>query len=111
MNAAERIDFLIKRLEGDNASAFAEKTGIPTPTVSKIRAGKLGYKKRIDDILRAYPEINRDWLVNGVGYVGDVDVETVKQHYGEEIAKKEKTIETLLKEIALLQRVIEEKLQ
>lgn len=69
MTASERIDFLVGMLEGNNGKAFAQKTGIIESVLSHIRngKGKERPKSYYPRILAAYPQVNSDWLVAGIG--------------------------------------------
>ena len=106
MTDSEILDFLIKTLAGNNAKRFSEKTGITTTILSRIRSGELRLKKRYDQIMLAYPMINRDWLTTGEGYPGDLSVELVRDKMQRIIADKDETIKTLTKELKLQQKVI-----
>lgn len=112
MTLSERIDFLIKNLEGDNATRFSEKTGIPKPHLSMIRSGKLGLSSmKMNFILGAYPMVNREWLETGEGYPGDLSVPLAREHYANIIAKKDRTIEVLTRELEIQQKMIEKLLR
>ena len=112
MTLSERIDFLIKNLEGDNATRFSEKTGIPKPHLSMIRRGKLRLSNmKLNFILDAYPMVNREWLETGEGYPGDLSVSLAREHYADIIAKKDCTIEVLTRELEIQQKVIEKLLR
>ncbi len=110
MTEAERLEFLIRRLEAGVAVRFSEKTGIPTPKISRIKSGELRLIKVVDNILRAYPQVSREWLETGSGYPGDLSVELVKERLMGVIADRDKLIKTLTREIELQQRIIEDRL-
>ena len=110
LSEAARIDFLITTLESGVAARFSEKTGIDRPAVSRIKSGELRLNKRYDAILRAYPQVNREWLETGVGYPGDLTVELVRYRLMKVVEDRDRVIRTLTKEIELQQRIIEEKL-
>lgn len=95
MTEAERIDFLIKHLEGGNGAAFGKKIGATVPTISKMRRGIIGYSRRINDIIAAYPSVNRQWLETGEGYPGDISVDFVKSVYEEKINRCDRVIDQL----------------
>ena len=107
MTEPERIDFLIRNLEGNNAAAFARKTGITTPTLSRIRSGELRLKSKVSLITEAYPMIDRNWLETGIGYPGDLSIALVRERMVTLLAEKDGIIATLTKEIELQQKVIE----
>ena len=67
MEERERLDYLIKILEGNNAKMFAEKTGIRTDCLSRARKGINHPSSYFERILKAYPDVSREWLYNGVG--------------------------------------------
>lgn len=68
MTAPERIDHLIRTLEGNNAAEFSRKTGIDRGALSCIRRG-VRYRpdRYFDRILRAYPDVRPEWLLRGEG--------------------------------------------
>jgi hypothetical protein len=68
MEIAERIDYLVKELTCDNGRAFALKVGMPDSSVSKWRNGsRKPSRMAMEKILAAYPEVRREWLVDGKG--------------------------------------------
>lgn len=67
MTPQERIDYLIKILEGNNAREFADKCGIPPASLSRIRNGRAEPVAYYTRILAAYPAVRREWLVSGRG--------------------------------------------
>ena len=99
MTEPERLELLIRVLEGNNASEFARKIGIETSAVSRIRAGQYGIKKKINSIIKAYPAVNRDWLETGEGYPGDISVDFVKSYYERKLKRQEKIIDYLISRI------------
>lgn len=104
MTEAERIEFIIKTLESGNASAFGNKIGVGAATASKMRLGKVGFRLRVDEILKAYPQIRREWLETGEGYPGDLTVDLVRSHYEAKINKCEMIIDHLMKRIDELEK-------
>lgn len=110
MTEAERLEFLIRRLEAGVAVRFSEKTGIPTPKISRIKSGELRLVKVVDDILRAYPQVSREWLETGSGYPGDLSVELVKDRLTKVIEDRDRVIKALTKELDLQRKIIEGKL-
>lgn len=91
MTPQERISYLVYYLEGGNAKRFADKAGISPAQVSRLRKGLAQPTNYYSRILKAYPEINSDWLIHGEGFA------TVDQ--------TEKSI--LLKEMQSLRREVE----
>ena len=67
MEENERLDYLIKVLSGNNARSFAEKAGIRPDSLSRARSGKGRPSYFFGRILEAFPQVERDWLYNGVG--------------------------------------------
>ena len=64
----ERLDFLVHYLEDGDARSFAGKCGMHEAQLSRMRHGKeqitmLSYTR----ILRAYPQVRRQWLFAGEG--------------------------------------------
>lgn len=110
MNESERLDFLIRNLEGGSAIRFSEKTGIPQAQISRIKSGSLRLKSKYDKILAAYPLVNRGWLETGAGDPGDISVEVVRSRMMKAIEERDRMIFTLRREIELQQRIIEKKL-
>lgn len=107
MTERERLDFLIDNLESGVAKRFAQRIGVSLPTISRIRSGELRLLPRADRILKAYPQVSRDWLYSGQGYPGDLNVEMVAKRLGKIISEKDRTIATLSEQIARLLSLIE----
>ena len=105
MTESERIDYLIRVLAGGNAAEFAQRIGKNRSLVTRLRSPKYPNKIRlyIDDILRAYPSINRSWLETGEGYPGDLTVDLVRAHYEEKLKRNETVIDHLIQRIAELE--------
>ena len=91
MTPQDRISYLVYYFEGGNAKRFADKAGISPAQVSRLRKGLAQPTNYYSRILKAYPEINSDWLIHGEGFA------TVDQ--------TEKSI--LLKEMQSLRREVE----
>lgn len=106
MTEGERIDYLIKVLEGDNAARFSEKTGIDKSSLSRMRNGKIIVGRRVEDILSAYPEVSRVWMETGEGYPGDLSIDLVRKHFIGAIKEKDRVIASLTEELALQRDVI-----
>ena len=99
MTESERIDFLIKALEGGNARAFGKKIGASESSVSRMRSGAFSIKTKINAILSTYPAVNRYWLESGEGYPGDLTIDLVKAHYEAKIHRCETIIDHLTRRI------------
>lgn len=103
MTESERIDFLINALEGGSGIAFAKRIGLSGSAITRMRKGEIGITKRIKDIIRAYPAVNREWLETGEGYPGDLTVDLVKAHYEDKIKRNENLIDYLMNRIKELE--------
>lgn len=68
MTPQDRISYLVYFLEGGNAKRFAEKTGISQAQVSRLRKGEALPENYYARIMKAYPEINAEWLIHGEGF-------------------------------------------
>lgn len=98
MTEAERIDFLIKAVEGGNAAEFGRKIGVSKTTAHKMRTGKVGIRLNVNRIIQGYPAVNREWLTTGEGYPGDLSVDLVKAHYEAKLRRAEAIIDMLMKQ-------------
>jgi len=73
MNDKERIEELLyhfRMMQKD----FAEKCGILPETIADIKREKHGISKRVfGKIIKAFPEVNKEWLATGDGemLIGD----------------------------------------
>ena len=97
MTNPERIDYLIKELASNNAKYFAQKCGINVTSMSKVRKGSLGITRYVDRILSAYPEVRREWLVEGKG----------KPFLGEKVRTRSSD-EKILKRLDALEKKMDE---
>lgn len=107
MTEPERIEFLIKVLESGSGQKFAERIGMSSAAISRIRNGGYGIRRKIDAIIRAYPSVNRDWLETGEGYPGDLTIDLVKAHYERRIKQNERVIDTLIRRIEELELALQ----
>ena len=101
MTEPERLNFLIKVLEGNNAAEFARRIGVTESAMSRMRSGQYGIKKKINSIILAYPAVNRDWLETGEGYPGDISIDIVKSYYEAKLARAEAIIDILIKRLEI----------
>lgn len=63
----ERLKTLIFKM-GKNQSSFASSVGVSHTAIGKIVKGETQPRfSLIDSILKAYPEVSRDWLLEGTG--------------------------------------------
>ena len=98
MKEAQRIDYLVQRLAGNNAKLFAEKCGIDQKAVSNMRHGIQRIGSYVNRILTGYPEVSPDWLISGKGKPIATDGEK------SELLKK---VEGLEKEVRRLTKAVE----
>lgn len=103
MTESERIDFLIRVFEKGNAASFARKLGLSNSAIVRMRKGEIGITKRIDDILKEYPTVNREWLESGEGDPGDLTMDMMKAKYEERIRRNEEVINYLMNRIKELE--------
>jgi hypothetical protein len=67
MNINNRVEMLIKKVATNKAS-FSSSTGISSVILSHISSGRNKVSlKAVEQILKAYPKVNADWLVLGKG--------------------------------------------
>ena len=99
MTPSERIDTLVKMLEGNNAKVFADKTNIPPSSLCRVRRGIGKPETYFDRIVKAYPQVRKQWLYSGIG-----EPLKEKKERGEVLAK----IESLEKEVKRLAGLVEE---
>ena len=99
MTEPERLELLIRVLEGNNAAEFARKIGVQESAVCRMKSGRYGIKKKINSIINAYPAVSRDWLETGEGYPGDISVDFVKSYYEKKLRRQEKIIDHLISRI------------
>lgn len=107
MTEAERIDLIVRTLEGGNTAEFGRRIGVSKTQALRMRSGTSGIRLRIKDILYNYPQVNREWLETGEGYPGDLSVDLVKSHFEKKIKQNERVIDTLIKRIEELEKAIE----
>ncbi len=98
MNQHERIDYLVKRLAGNNAKTFADKCGIDPKAISNMRSGKQGVGHYALRITTGYPDVSIDWLLTGEGTPLKTDKEKT------ELLEK---MERLEKEVARLRKAVD----
>jgi len=67
MNEFERIDYLVKILEGNNAKAFCIKTGIAEASLCRVRKGRGRPAAYYGRIVAAYDQVRKQWLYSGTG--------------------------------------------
>jgi len=108
LTEGQRVDYLIRTLEGDNAKAFARKIGMAPPALSALRNGNgMRLPSRIDSILKAYPAVRREWLETGKGYPGDLTVELVRESMQARIDRADRLIDTLTRDLEQKIRIID----
>lgn len=67
MTEIERINFLIETYTYGNARAFADMCSIRPDSLSRVRNGKGAPSHFFPHILKALPDVRRDWLYTGEG--------------------------------------------
>lgn len=104
-NEAERLEIVISCVANGNAAEFSRITGINKGQVSQMLSGaiKIG-ESRGGKILKAYPQVQREWLLRGTGYAGDLSLDMVKAHYEEIIRQDRETIQNLSESLLTLIR-------
>lgn len=107
MTEHERIDYLIKTLEGNNAKSFANKTGINPASVSKIRKGSYHIGRYLDRICSAYSQVNKEWLITGIGDSGVEVRRKTSEEYEKEIERLNGVIDVLTRQIKANLRIID----
>lgn len=103
MTEPERLELLIRVLEGNNAAEFARKIGVQESAISRMRSGQYGIRKKINSIINAYPAVNRDWLESGEGHPGDISIDLVKSYYEKKLKRQEQIIDHLISHINSLE--------
>ena len=98
MTDYERIDYLVKILEGNNGKEFCIKTGIAEASLSRVRKGNGRAAAYYGRIMAAYPQVREEWLYSGEGVPMKIDKEK-----GEVLQK----IEYLEREVKRLASLIE----
>lgn len=107
MTEGERVSFLVNTLEGGVAARFGEKAGISPSKMSRIKSGELRLTRLYDGILRAYPDVRREWLETGVGYPGDLSVDLVRGRLMKVVEDRDRVILSLTRELDMQRRIIE----
>lgn len=107
MTEPERLNFLIKNLESGSGQKFAQRVGMSTTALYRMRKGDYSIRLKIDDITATYPAINRHWLETGEGYPGDLSADLVKSHLEKKIKRQEEIIDKLLSRIDDLEKRLE----
>jgi phage repressor protein C with HTH and peptisase S24 domain len=103
MTEIERINFLIKTISNGKAADFARAINLRPSTLSRIRSGELSPRYKFEEILKAYPEVNRMWLETGEGYPGDLTTQLVKEHYEAKLRRADMVIDHLMRKIDMLE--------
>lgn len=95
-----RIQQIVYDKAENNYSEFCRKTGLSNGFIHSI--SEQVQEKTIRKIMRAFPDINENWLRNGVG---DMYKTEKKELRNDEFYKK--TITQLLEDLALKNKIIE----
>lgn len=108
MTPAEKIDLIVKELEGGNQAAFAKKVGLAESTVSRVKSGNMRLtEKVIMKVISTYPLVSADWLRGKSDYPGDISTQVVREKLMAVIADKDVTIARLAAEIERQGRIID----
>lgn len=108
LSEPERLEYLIRTLEGGVAARFSERTGIAAPKLSRVKSGELHLYRLAGDILRTYPSVSREWLDTGVGYPGDLSIDLVRDRLMRVVEDRDRVIAALTAELDLQRRLIED---
>lgn len=101
LNEGDRLMLLIDELCCGSQVNFAKATGINITSLNKIVTGsgeQLGLhltQRYINKICQAFPNVNQQFLLDGVSYPGDISVHYVKARYEVLLADKDKEISFL----------------
>ena len=98
MRPEERLSVLVELMENGSAQTFAKKCGIPTACLSRARNGKGNPSAYYERILKAYPEVRREWLYEDRG-------EPTKERATK--SRLEAKIDALTKEVKRLSELVE----
>lgn len=96
----QRIQQIVYDKTENNYSEFCRKTGLSNGFIHSI--SEQVQEKTIRKIMRAFPDINENWLREGIG---DMYKTEKKELRNDEFYKK--TINNLLEQLALKDRIIE----
>lgn len=107
LSESERLEFLIRTLEGGVAARFSEKTGIHPSKLSRVKGGELHLYRLAGDILRAYPSVSREWLDTGTGYPGDLSIDLVRSRLMRTVEDRDRVILALTAELETQRRIID----
>jgi len=107
LSQVEIMEILLRTLSNGNTHDFARMLNVTPSTISRMSNGYIPLTPYYaDKICTAFPQVNRDFVLSGKGYPGDLDVQLVKQRYESIISEKNALIRTLRKELELQQKVI-----
>ena len=90
-----RVQYLVWELERGNATEFSRRCGILPSSLSHFFHGETTGASYAHKIVTAYPQVNEQWLVDGIGYPGDISVSAVKAHYESLLRQRDQTIAVL----------------
>lgn len=96
MNDQERVNYLILALTSNNARMFADKIGVSTTSLSKLRNGDRLLANFASKILEGFPQVNEKWLLYGQGDPIKKDVEPDYEAVWEKLCKIEKDMNKIL---------------
>ena len=114
MNVKERINIFIE-YKGIPIKKFEEKCGLSNGYISSMRKG-FGEEK-LNNVLTAFPELNRDWLLYGEGDMLKSPVQEIKGDNNTQIAGNSNNVNTsvemqiALNEISEMRKLVQEQVR
>lgn len=117
MTEGERLSFLVDNLSGGNQADFSRRTSLDKTTLNRLISGKAQEfglhlnELHISKICNTFPQVNAQFLRDGVTYPGDLTVYQVKETYERRLAEKDIEIERLRSELERYGRIIDSLMQ
>lgn len=108
MNIIERI-FLFAETQGIAVSAIEKKSGISNGFLKKIKYSPSNHK--CEDILNAFPELNRNWLLTGKGVMLNSELQNIQSKQNNEDAQHEGILQVSILEDMYKEQLTECKIQ
>lgn len=115
LSEAERIQYIIRILCNGNQAEFSRQVGIGPGVINKLYKSSEKTRKLngvylsetyIGRICKAYPQVNPNFLRDGISDSGLIDPEEERRLYEEKLAEAKKLIEELREELATQRKVI-----
>ena len=113
MNVKERINVFIE-YKGIPIKKFEEKCGLSNGYISSMRKG-FGEEK-LNNVLKEFPELNREWLLYGEGEMLKSPVQEARGDNNTQIAGNSNNVNTsaemqiALNEIAEMRKLVQEQI-